>query len=151
VKRTVPKKAAGQSPSPQVSPAPTLGLIAKGHAPRRSVGAKPALDDLSHRTDKFLLQPFNKSERQRADQPGLSAANVRQLFARPHRALGGSTATRGRVCEVVMDTNRPADVTSECTPFEPARLPHPSMPSASVQELSPPPEHMLYRGGFYTL
>ena len=52
MKRTVPKKAAGQSPSPQVSPAPTLGLIAKGHAPRRSVGAKPALDDLSHRTVK---------------------------------------------------------------------------------------------------
>jgi hypothetical protein len=32
-------------------------------------------------TDKFLLQPFNESERQRADEPRLSAANAVRLWA----------------------------------------------------------------------
>jgi hypothetical protein len=34
-----------------------------------------------HLTDKFLLQPFNESERQRADEPRLSAANAVRLWA----------------------------------------------------------------------
>ena len=52
----MPKKTARQSPSPKVSPQPNLGLIVKGKAPRRSVEAKPALDDRSHRTDSVPLR-----------------------------------------------------------------------------------------------
>ena len=52
----MPKPTGGQSPSPKVSPNATLGLIAKGQAPRRSVGAKPALDNHSHRTDSVQLR-----------------------------------------------------------------------------------------------
>ena len=72
VRRTVPKKTAGQSPFPKVSPNATSGLIAKTQAPRRSVGATLALDDHSHRTDSVQLRSLQQDRA--VDTSGASAS-----------------------------------------------------------------------------
>ena len=52
----MPKQTDRLSPVPTGSPNALLGLIVTGQAPVRSVGAEPALDNRSHRTDRFQLR-----------------------------------------------------------------------------------------------
>jgi hypothetical protein len=47
-------------------------------------------------TDKVLLQPFNESERQRADPPRLSAATAVRLWAGPVPTTGAAVSTGPR-------------------------------------------------------
>jgi hypothetical protein len=65
----MPKKTGRRSPVPAALPNAISGLIATGKAPARSVEAKPAVDNRSHRTDSAQRDDLPAARESGIDRP----------------------------------------------------------------------------------